>query len=236
MKIPVSSKEKKNAGKDEEREASEDTVKKTEAEAGESAAAPEKDSRESREEKGKELTGSERIKALEAELAEVKKKAEEDRKTIDELGSQLAAWQDKAAAINSYAVEMKGAFERCKEESAQDVARAKEKVLSGLLPTLDDFDRALATADGDADKDYEKFVEGIRMVSDRMFQHLSVEYGLQKMKSDGEKFDPSRHQALQAVKDKKYTEDTVVATLSAGYLLGGKVLRPAKVIVGQHAD
>lgn len=188
----------------------------------------------------KEPTPEARIAALQAQVSMLQAQVAADRTARESQEQEIATlkdavtdWQDKFASMQRYASSMASDMKRVKANSANEVALGKEKLVKELLPILDDFDRALDTAKNDQSKDYEKMLEGVEMVSGKFYQLLSGSYGLVKMETDGQPFDPNKHQALQIIKDKKYKEKVVAMTFSAGYLLGDKVLRPAKVVIGQ---
>ncbi len=202
--------------------------------------AEKKTSEDAKQEKAKEPTMEEQVAALKSQVASLKaqlslseQKIEEEKKTIDQLGDKAQDWQDKFASMQRYASTMAADMKRMQGNTALEIQHAKEKMLKELLPILDDFEVALKAGKEDESKDFEKMVEGVQIISDKMFQHLSGHFGLKKMATDGETFDPDKHEALQVVKDKECKEKRVAMTYQSGYMLDDKVLRPAKVVVKQ---
>ncbi len=236
MKINVNNHE--VSGKEAEKSSKqEETPKKPEAQA--EPAEKQKDSQEVK----KEPTPQEQIAALQAQVALLQaqlsvadQKSVHDSQTISQLNDKVQDWQDKYASMQRYASTMAADMKRMQSNTAMEIERAKEKILKDLLPTLDDFERALQAGKEDQSKDFEKMLEGVQMINDKMYQHLAGQFGLKKMETDGKPFDPSRHEALQVVKDDKYKDKTVTMTYQSGYLLGDKVIRPAKVVVGQPSN
>lgn len=231
MKINVNDREDSKKEATKEKKAQEETAKKPEAKA------------EKSKETEKKPTPEEQIAALQAKVAMLQAQLnvadhekEESGKTISDLNDKIVDWQDKFASMQRYASTMAADMKRMQSNTTLEIERAKESILKDLLPTLDDFDRALESCKDDKTKDFDKMLEGVQMISDKMYQHLSGRFGLTKMKSDGEPFDPTKHEALQVVKDAKYKDKSVAMTYQAGYMLGDKILRPAKVIVGQPLD
>lgn len=107
---------------------------------------------------------------------------------------------------------------RHKEMSSQLVKMASASLIEKLLGTLDSLEMAQVHL-----KD-----AGLKMVIEQFHKTLESE-GLQPIKTDGETFDPYTMDCVEMVEGKK---DLVVKTVSSGYTLFEKVLRPAKVAVG----
>jgi molecular chaperone GrpE len=101
---------------------------------------------------------------------------------------------------------------------------ASEKLVRELLPVVDNLERALE-AEGDIH-------EGVRATRDQLLAALERE-GLVPLVSDGESFDPAVHEAVMGQPSDEHEEDTVIQTLERGYVLNGRPIRPAKVIVAR---
>ncbi|MDT3426597.1 molecular chaperone GrpE [Paenibacillus forsythiae] len=112
-----------------------------------------------------------------------------------------------------------------KEELAQ---YATSKLVTELLPVLDNFERALATAP--AGSDGEAFVKGVNMIFRQLDGVLKSE-GLTPMETVGQPFNPEFHQAIMQVESEEHEEGVVTEEVQKGYLLKNKVLRPAMVKV-----
>ena len=147
--------------------------------------------------------------SLKQALAEEKKKAED----------YLASWQRAQADFINY--------KRRTEEERQDFNRfANANLILGLLPALGDLERALSSMPLKLARN--KWGEGIRLV-ERKFKTSLEGQGLTPIKALGEPFDPNFHEAIRQDKGK---EGIVIEEFQKGYMLGDKVLRPAKVVVG----
>lgn len=112
-----------------------------------------------------------------------------------------------------------------KEELTQ---YASLKVVSQLLPVLDNFQRALQT--GGEGVESGSFAKGVDMIYRQLFQVLEAE-GLKPMEVVGQPFDPEMHQAVMQVESDEYAEGIVVEAIQSGYVLKDKVIRPAMVKV-----
>lgn len=154
---------------------------------------------------------------------------------IAELEAALLAkddeFRERAAAFQRARTELERARDRLKREHDRVLAEHKVEVVTGLLGVLDDFDRSLAA--GEQSGGGEAFVEGVKMIRARLDEALRA-LGLSRFDAQGEDFDPSRHEALsmQPVSDDAL-HDKVLHVAEAGALVGDKVVRPARVIVGR---
>ena len=120
--------------------------------------------------------------------------------------------------------ELENSRKRQERERTRLVQLASERLVTELLPVLDNLERALE-AEGDIH-------EGVRATRDQLLAVLERE-GLTPVASDGESFDPAVHEAVMGQASDEYEEDTVIVTLERGYALNGKPIRPAKVIVAK---
>jgi len=112
---------------------------------------------------------------------------------------------------------------RVSKENEERTLNASGKLVLNLLPTLEAFEAALCLAEKSSDKEMAK---GMRMVYEGLVDVLEKE-GLQEMKDD--KFDPFRHEAVRHVEGKE--DGKIVEVVKKGYLLNGKILRHALVVI-----
>ena len=122
--------------------------------------------------------------------------------------------------------ELENSRARLEREHARSVELASERLVKELLPILDNLERALE-ADGD-------IREGVEATRDQLVDILTRE-GLKPISSEGQSFDPAVHEALMSKPSNEHEEDTVIQTLERGYVLNGKPIRPAKVVVSKRA-
>ncbi len=118
--------------------------------------------------------------------------------------------------------ELENSRKRLERERLRFVQLASERLVRELLPVLDNLDRALE-AEGD-------IREGVRATRDQLFSILGQE-GLAPVVSDGQSFDPAVHEAVMSQPSDEYEEGTIIQTFERGYVLNGKPIRPAKVVV-----
>src|SRR5207244_12137206 len=110
------------------------------------------------------------------------------------------------------------------------VARAHERLVKELLPVLDDLERALAAAE---EHEEAKLEEGVRLVHQELAAALERE-GLAEIETNG-RFDPHVHEALLS-QPSEAEEGSVLEAVQRGYRLGGRVVRPASVVVAAAAE
>ena len=150
---------------------------------------------------------------LEQALAAEKKKTEE----------YLSSWQRAQADFINYK-------RRNEQERLEFNKFANASLLLGLLPVLDDLERALAAIPSEfADQ---KWVEGVQLVWRKFKSSLEIQ-GVKPILALGMAFDPNFH---EAVRQDKGPEGSVIQEFQRGYTLNGKLLRPAKVVVGNGEE
>jgi len=124
--------------------------------------------------------------------------------------------------------ELENVKRRAQRERDEYVRYANESLIRDLLPVLDNFDRALDAARqrGEA----ASIVAGIELIQRELLKVLE-KFGLERYSALGATFDPARHEAVAQVRSSTEPENTVVGETARGYLLHGRVLRPALVAV-----
>lgn len=169
-----------------------------------------------------------------------------DRSSEEALEAELAAALTEAADAKDVArrarADLANVRRRAEEERSRFRSLAVEEVCRGFLPILDDLGRAagevkrVTPADGDGGPDDASRAllamgEGVRLVL-RRFEETLARQGLVEIGALGQPFDPRVHEALQRVPAAPGQEDgEVVEVYLRGYLLDGRVVRPAQVIV-----
>lgn len=124
--------------------------------------------------------------------------------------------------------ELDNAKKRLERERGEQIRFAAEKVLSDIIPSLDNLDLALQHAGAsEACKD---FVTGVRMTR-KLMQEALAKHGLVQVGEVGEEFNPAMHEAVGMLKSPDVPDNHVCALLSNGYMLHDRLLRPARVMV-----
>ena len=119
-------------------------------------------------------------------------------------------------------------FTKRKEKEVEELKKfSSEKIITQFLGSLDNLERAIESSL--ESKDFDSLLKGIEMIVRNLKDIMSAE-GVEEIKAEGA-FDPVYHHAVgvEASEDKK--EDEIVKVLQKGYMMKGKVIRPAMVIV-----
>ncbi len=152
------------------------------------------------------------------ETADLKKKLEEAERKASEN------WDKYLRAV----AEMENYKKRSAKERSDSAKFANENLLRDILPLVDSMDRALEHADTSAD--FEAFKKGLKLVQNQLLCCLE-KYGVVKIEAVGKEFDPHVHEAMLQVEGQKHEDNKVVEEFEKGYLLHGRLLKPAKVSV-----
>lgn len=149
---------------------------------------------------------------------------------------ELEAARDEAARNLASAQKWQAEFENYRKRQERDAidvrARAGERIVTELIPVLDDVDRAIehTVASAASGGELEHLLSGVEMVRSRILAVFAKE-GVEVVDPIGAEFDPHAHHAVGQREDAEVPENTVVEVYQKGYLMGGRVVRPAMVIV-----
>lgn len=145
----------------------------------------------------------------------------------DPLAAELAAAKERYLRLLADVDNMR---KRQARELEERTARANERLLGALIPVFDQFEMALAAAQDDS-----PFVQGVRMIAEG-FRKALEQSGAEVLDApEGTAFDPMTHEALSMAPHPTVPQGHVVSQFRKGWRLGGKVLRPAQVIVSAGA-
>ena len=122
-------------------------------------------------------------------------------------------------------------YRKRKDEEVSNMLKyANQDLIMELLPLVDNFERAIKLSE--KDEGNAKFVEGFKMLYNNLVNTLH-KFGVEEIKSTGEKFDPVYHEALLIENDNTKEDDIVIETLITGYIYKGRVIRPSSVKVNK---
>ena len=152
---------------------------------------------------------------------------------------KIAELEAKLADLNDQYLRKAADFENFRKRTIrekQEISEfANQNLILDLLPVLDDFERAVKSAQSSlaaqTSKDFAGFYEGVTMIQKRLSSELENKWGLKRFESEGEPFDPNRHEALQVEKVPGIEEPVVKDDFLKGYTLKDRVIRFAKVKV-----
>ena len=149
---------------------------------------------------------------------------------IEELKRQLDERQDRMLRALAEADNIRRRVQRDAEER---VKFANESLVRELIPVLDNLDRALESARKTAGAD--SLMSGVELIQ-RELLRVFERAGVTRYSAVGQPFDPTRHEAIARVVSPQAAPDTVVSETAPGYLLHGRVVRPALVAVAAAPD
>lgn len=141
--------------------------------------------------------------------------------------AEAAEWKDKYLRLQA---EFDNYRKRTLREKMELAETGGKEVLKAMLPVRDDVERAL-TAMADSD-DVEALREGVRLIAQKFTETLR-QRGVTEMEVRGEPFDPDRQEAVARFAAGEERRGLVIDVVQTGYMLGDKVLRFAKVVVGE---
>jgi molecular chaperone GrpE len=133
-------------------------------------------------------------------------------------------WKRAAADLDNYRKRFDRELDRLRLAEREAIFRA-------WLTIVDDLERALCSQGASSNPWY----EGMEAIHERMLTVLA-QFGVRPFVPQGETFDPARHEAVATANLPDQPEGRIVEVVTTGYLLDGKILRPARVIAAKHAE
>jgi len=157
----------------------------------------------------------------------------EDVDPLEGMDDPLAALTEECDALRDQLLRKSAEFDNYRKRTAREVERirktAAESVIHDLLPVLDNLGLALHHVEDHSDP----LAQGVDMVLKQMGEVLRRN-GLEPIEATGKPFDPNVHEAVAQVDREDLPPGHVVEEYQRGYLLGGQILRPAKVVVNRE--
>lgn len=162
------------------------------------------------------------------------KKGSKDKARIEELEKKVAELENKTAKDKDDYIRLMAEFDNFRRRTSQEklelVSMASTDTIKGLLPVLDDCERALAVLKDSNDSDAAK--EGTELIYHKLMGYLNSK-GLAVIEAKGQIFDTDLHEAVaQFPVQEEDQKGKVFDVVQTGYTLNGKVIRFAKVVVG----
>lgn len=150
------------------------------------------------------------------------------RAVIEQLEGKLQELQQRQMRMQA---DFDNLRRRSRLEKEEYTKYAHAQLLEGILPIVDNFERAIAVRQ--EQQDVEAVIRGVTMIYRQMEQWLD-QAGVQPIMAIGQAFDPAYHQAIsQTEASEAYPSGTIVEQLQRGYVLHDKVIRPAMVKVAE---
>ena len=157
---------------------------------------------------------------------------------VEELEARTKAAEKQVQEVQARFEQLRQQLQRETDETRQRLNRSaderasgeKAKFIASLLPALDNLNRAIDAASGDASR--ESIVEGIRSIA-TSFEAALTSAGVEPIQSVGEEFNPELHEAVDTQETDAEMDGRVIEEYSRGFHLGDRLLRPARVKVGR---
>lgn len=161
---------------------------------------------------------------LEEDITEeiIEERLEEVKKQLTEVTEEKEEYLSKLKRLKADFVNYRN---RAKKEKSQIETKTKTEIINSLLPVIDNFERALKSVGEDSE-----FLSGVKMIHKQLVEELKKE-GLEIIETKGEEFDPAYHEAVMQIESEEYDSGYIVEEIQRGYIMNGKVVRPAMVKV-----
>lgn len=154
----------------------------------------------------------------------------------EDLAAELERTRAETEEYRDQALRAKAELENVRKRAERDVEAARkfalEKFATELLGVRDSLEMGLQAADQDTGT-IDKLKEGMEL-TERMLNQAMSKFGIEPMDPGGEAFDPTYHEAVSTQETDEHEPNTVLSVMQKGYLLNGRVLRPAMVVVSKR--
>jgi len=163
------------------------------------------------------------------------KKKDKDKEKIQELQAEIEKLNAEKAELNDRFLRLFSEFDNYKKRVSKEkldlISTASEKVIVSILPIIDDFERAI-TANEKADN-IDSIKEGFNLIYNKLLQMMK-RFDVEEIQAKGEEFNTDYHEAVTHFPaQKEEDKGKVIDVTEKGYKLKDKVIRYAKVVVGQ---
>jgi molecular chaperone GrpE len=157
-----------------------------------------------------------------------------EREELEDREEFAEQQEDELSRVKSQLAYLAAEFDNYRKRIAREqdaiVSFGNERILIAILPFLDNLERAISQSQ--AIGNAEALLSGVQMTYEQILGELR-KFGLEQISAVGEPFDPNLHEAIAKVAWEGKSEGTVLAESRKGYLLNGRLIRPAQVTVGQ---
>jgi len=174
---------------------------------------------------GKEDETNQGSSSLKPEEAESEKPEKQLRSLLEQKEEELLQKHDHLLRTQA---EFENYKKRTIREKADLMKFGNEALMSELLSIIDALERSLEHAHRSNQKD--ALVDGIELVKKELLKKLE-KFGLKQIATQGETFDPHKHEAIAQIETAEYPENAIIEELQKGYLVHDRLLRPATVRV-----
>lgn len=158
---------------------------------------------------------------------------------VDELAERIqeavnAALAEQRDTVLRAQAEIQNMRRRCEQDVEKAHKFALERFSNDLLSVVDNLERALAAVPQEQGEQVKALCEGVELTL-KGFLEVLARYQIQPISPQGAPFDPQQHQAVATVPNPQVEPNTVIDVMQKGYVLNGRVIRPAMVVVSKSS-
>lgn len=159
----------------------------------------------------------------------------EEESQVAQLEAALLSSEAKIKEQQESVLRAKAEVENMRRRTEQEIDKARKYALNkfaeGLLPVIDNLERAIQAADAEHEA-VKPILEGVELTH-KTFVDTVSKFGLKEINPEGEVFNPEFHQAMSIQESPDHESNTVMFVMQKGYELNGRVVRPAMVMVAK---
>ena len=171
-----------------------------------------------------------------SEVVESEESLEKSEEEI--VGDPLSELEVQLEEMRDQVLRHQAEVQNVKRRAEQDVEKARkyalERFCNELLPVVDSLEMAILSEPPDQE-DSESILKGVKLTL-KMFVDTLAKFNLEQMNPEGEPFDPKLHQAVSMVENNEVEPNTVLSVMQRGYILSGRLIRPAMVVVSKASE
>ena len=164
--------------------------------------------------------------------------AETSAESSQDLAAQLQAALEESLKLKDQYVRSEAEMANLRRRVEKDVENAhkfgQEKMAKELLAVADNLERTIEFTEGES-TDVTAIKEGVEMTLKGLLD-VFAKFNIEALSPHGEPFDPQLHQAMSMIENTEVEPNTVIAVMQKGYLLNGRLIRPAMVMVSKGGE
>lgn len=175
--------------------------------------------------KGKDLMG---------ELTELGVTEKDALNTTAELNEKIKGLEEENKNLKDKSLRLYADYENLKKRVSKEkedfISYANERIIKELLPVIDNFERAIYTSNEHSN--FEGLLDGVKLNCQSLIKVIE-KFGVAEVDAGGKVFDPNFHEAMNVIETAEYEPNMVIEQLQKGYVINGKLIRPALVVVSK---
>lgn len=158
----------------------------------------------------------------------------EEESAVDSLSKLEVQLEEMRDQVLRHQAEVQNVKRRAEQDVEKARKYALERFCNELLPIVDSLEMAILSASPDQE-DSESILKGVKLTL-KMFVDTLAKFNLEQIDPEGEPFDPKSHQAVSMVENNEVEPNTVLSVMQRGYVLSGRLIRPAMVVVSKASE